>query len=79
MTSQEILKDYQDFTIAVPESEKAAEVDFLKKLPAGCYYIFRNWNGSETDILFKSKFKKVIGSLYDDLNNTYEDFIILKP
>lgn len=79
MTSQEILKAYQDFIILIPESEKAAEVDFLKKLPAGCYYIFRNWRGSEEDILFKSNFKKAVKSLYDDLNNTYEDFIILKP
>ena len=32
MTSQEILKAYQDFTILIPEKEKKDEVDFLKKL-----------------------------------------------
>ena len=78
MTSQEILKAYQDFTILIPENEKADEVDFLKKLPAGCYYIFRNWHGAEEDILFKSKFIRTVKSLYADLNNTTENFIILK-
>ena len=78
MTSQEILKAYQDFTILIPEKEKKDEVDFLKNFPAGYYYIFRNWNGAEEDILFKSKFTKTVKSLYEDLNNTTENFIILK-
>ena len=79
MTSQEILKAYQDFTILIPEKEKKDEVDFLKNLPAGCYYIFRNWNRAEEDILFKSKFTRTVKSLYEGLNNTIENFIILKP
>ena len=79
MTSQEILKAYQDFTILIPEDQKAAEINFLKKLPAECYYIFWNWHGAEEDILFKSRFIKTVKSLYEDLNNTTENFIILKP
>ena len=78
MTSQEILKAYQDFTILTPEKEKADEIDFLKNLPAGCYYIFWNWHGAEEDILFKSKFTRTVKSLYEDLNNTIDNFIILK-
>ena len=72
MTSQEILKAYQDFTILIPEDQKADEINFLKNLPAGCYYIFRNWNGADADILFKSKFARTVKSLYEDLNNTTE-------
>ena len=79
MTSQEILKTYQDFTILTPEDQKADEINFLKKLPAGCYYIFWNWHGAEEDILFKSKFTRTVKSLYEGLNNTIENFIILKP
>ena len=79
MTSQEILKAYQDFTILIPEKEKKDEVDFLKNLPAGCYYIFRNWNGAEEDILFKSKFTKTVKSLYEGFNDNVDYFIILKP
>jgi hypothetical protein len=78
MTSQEILKAYQDFTALIPANQKVDEIFFLKNLPAGCYYIFRNWNGADADILFKSKFTKTIKSLYEGLNNTIENFIILK-
>ena len=78
MTTQEILKAYQDFTILIPEKEKKDEVDFLKKLPLENYYIFWNWHGADADILFKSRFIKTVKSLYEDLNNTIENFIILK-
>ena len=79
MTSQEILKAYQDFTILIPADQKADEMNFLKNLPAACYYIFWNWHGADADILFKSKFTRMVKSLYEGFNNTIENFIILKP
>ena len=79
MTTQEILKAYQDFTALIPANQKVDEIFFLKNLPAGCYYIFRNWNGADADILFKSRFIKTVKSLYEGFNDNVDYFIILKP
>ena len=79
MTLQEILKRYQDFTALIPTNQKVDEIFFLKNLPLENYYIFRDWNGAEEDILFKSKFTKTVKSLYEGFNDNVDYFIILKP
>ncbi len=40
MTSQEILKAYQDFTILIPEKEKKRRSRFFKKFSGGLLLYF---------------------------------------
>lgn len=76
MTKADLIKEYESFTFGIPEPDKA-EIDFLKKLPEGNFYIFRHWQ-DEADILFKSKFTKTIKSYNEYMNDSKEDFIVLK-